>query len=68
MLKWFGRNSLDVMCLHIPIKGFVIILVTYFLRVSIDVQESVLYSGISFIITIFVMAPIIWGVNKYLRR
>lgn len=68
MLKWFGRNSLDVMCLHIPIKGFVIILVTYFLRASIDVQESVLYSGISFIITTFVMAPIIWGVNKYLRR
>lgn len=67
ILKWFGRNSLDVMCLHIPIKGFVIILVTYFLRVSIDVQESVLYSGISFIITTFVMVPIIWGVNKYLR-
>ena len=68
VLKWFGRNSLDVMCLHIPIKGFVIVIVTYFWYVSIDVQESILYSGISFIITILVMVPIIGGINKYLRK
>lgn len=68
VLKWFGRNSLDVMCLHIPIKGFVIIIVAYLLHVSIDVQENFLYSGISFVITIFIMAPIIWGINKYIRK
>lgn len=67
-LKWCGTNSLDIMSLHIPIKGVVIIVVGKLLAQSIDVSQSPLYSGISFIITLLVMIPIIILINKYIRK
>ncbi len=36
ILIWFGRNSLDVMCLHIPIKGISIILLARLLHMDED--------------------------------
>ena len=61
---WCGKNSLDIMCLHIPIKGVAVIAITKFLHLTFDLQENLLYSSIAFAITMIVMIPIILGINK----
>ena len=51
-LKWAGRKSLDIMCIHIPLKGICMILVAYLLHTSVScVSENLPYSSLSFIIT-----------------
>lgn len=66
--KWFGRNSLDIMCLHIPIKGVAIIAISRVLHLTLDIQENLLYSGLTFVITMIVMMPIILGINNFIRQ
>lgn len=65
---WCGKNSLDIMCLHIPIKGVVIIAIAKILQLTFDLQENLLFSGVAFVITMIVMAPIVLGINKYIRK
>lgn len=67
-IRWCGKNSLDIMCLHIPIKGVAIIVVAKALHLTFDIQENLLYSGVAFVITMVVMIPIILGINKYIRK
>ncbi len=55
MIKFCGRNSLHIMCLHIPIKGVVIIVVTKLFKPQVDVTTSFLYSFITFVITMFIL-------------
>ena len=54
-IKWCGRNSLDIMCLHIPVKGVAIILITKLFKPSIDVSSSYSYSMLAFVITMVVV-------------
>lgn len=67
-IKWCGTNSLDIMCLHIPIKGVAIIAVTKLLELSIDISTSWEYSSIVFIITILAMIPFVFFINRYIRK
>lgn len=67
-LSWCGKHSLDIMCLHIPIKGVAVILVGKFLHPVVDVQDSASMSAIAFAITMLVCIPIIFGINKYIRH
>lgn len=67
-LSWCGRNSLDIMCLHIPIKGFAIILATKLIHPTIEVSESGPLSAIVFIVTMLVCIPITIFINRYIRK
>lgn len=67
-LSWCGKNSLDIMCLHIPIKGVAVILVDKFLHPTVDVQDSASLSAIAFAISMLVCIPIIILINKYIRH
>lgn len=67
-IRWCGVNSLDIMCLHIPIKGVAIIVVSKILTQGTDVSQSAFLSTIPFIITLAVMIPIILLINRYIRK
>lgn len=67
-LSWCGKNSLDIMCLHIPIKGFAIILATKLIHPTIEVSESGPLSTIVFIVTMLVCIPITIFINRYIRK
>ncbi len=67
--KWAGIKSLDIMCLHIPLKGVCMILVGMAMHVSVDdVSCSNLYSLASFILTMigcwFVIRFVVENVAK----
>lgn len=67
-IKWLGRNSLDVMCTHIPVKGMLIILVAALLHVSSDfVSATFTLSSIVFIATMSVVVIITMLVNHIFR-
>lgn len=67
-IKWCGKNSLDIMCLHIPIKGVVIIALTTVLSFSFNIQDNLLYSSFAFVMTIAIMTPIVLCINKIIRK
>lgn len=53
-LKWFGRNSFNAMVIHNPIKGFMAVIVGgIFACGSAAVSQNILYSLVSFVITLF---------------
>lgn len=52
LLKWAGKSSLDIMCLHIPVKGVCMIVVAALVGITVDdVSMSSLWSGVSFLVT-----------------
>ncbi len=56
-IKWLGVNSLDVMCLHIPIKGVFVLIIAALLHTQTDVVSSCsLYSLCAFIPTVIVVS------------
>lgn len=64
-LRWYGRHSLELMCIHIPIKGIVIILITKLLNPQMDVSVSFIYSFIAFIATMGISVLVInYIINK----
>lgn len=68
-IKWLGKNSLDVMCTHIPIKGVIIIIVAALLHVTKDtVSSSLPMSSLVFVITMMVVMPLIVLVNMLFRK
>lgn len=55
-VKYMGRTSLDVMCLHIPVKGVAIIGVGILLHSTVDdISNNFGLSAIAFIITMIVV-------------
>ena len=65
--KWAGINSLDIMCLHIPLKGVFMILVAMTLHVTVDeVGNDYWYSLISFILTMISAWIIIRAIRRFL--
>lgn len=55
-IKWAGINSLDIMCLHIPIKGISMIGVAKALHLTIDdVSFNELYSALAFVPTMLLL-------------
>ena len=68
-LTWLGRYSLDVMSLHIPVKGIVIMLLAIVLSTNSDaISANFSVSLIALIITMLVIVPIILVVNRILKR
>jgi len=68
-IRWLGKNSLDVMCLHVPIKGVVAILIAKVLRTTVThISSSYLLSGAVFLITVSVSILIIIVINKRFRK
>ena len=68
-IKWLGKNSLDVMCTHIPIKGVFIIIVAVLLHVSQDaVSSSMPLSSLVFVATMMVVIVITIMVNHIFRN
>ena len=68
-LTWLGRYSLDVMSLHIPVKGIVIMLLASVLSMSSDaISANFSISLVVLGITLVVIVPIILVVNRILKR
>lgn len=67
-MKWCGINSLDILCLHIPVKGVTAIVVAKMLHPMVDESEDALSSAVAFMITMAVLVPIIHCINKYIRK
>ena len=67
-IKWIGENSFHVMALHNPIKGFVVVVVARGFQCSKElVENSYLYSGISFVITLIVTVVAVMMVRKLIK-
>lgn len=68
-LIWLGRYSLDVMSLHIPVKGVVILILAKILCGTTDaISENFFLSFIVLVITMLIITPIILLVNRLLKR
>lgn len=67
-LKWCGMNSLDIMCLHVPIKGVAIVILTFLLHLSIDVSENAALSAVVFVLTVTACVIITLLINGFIRR
>ena len=51
-LKWAGKKSLDIMCLHIPLKGVCMIFIAKYLHSNVDkVSDNYFYSLFAFLMT-----------------
>lgn len=66
-IKWLGRTSLDVMCLHIPVKGVVIVAITALLHPSAPVDKSFTWALLAYMITMFIVSIIVWCIDGYIR-
>jgi acyltransferase len=64
-IKWLGINSLDVMCLHIPIKGIFVIIIAVLLQVQVEAVSSTLkYSMVVFIPTVICVSMVIMIIQR----
>ena len=68
-LVWLGKYSLDVMSLHIPVKGIVIMLLAIAFSTNSDaISANFSISLVVLGITLVVIVPIILVVNRILKR
>lgn len=68
-IKWMGRNSLDVMCTHIPIKGVLVIIVGVLFKVgSSIIPYSLTLSFVVFVATLMAVVVVVHLVNLVFRR
>lgn len=64
-IKWIGENSFRVMAIHNPVKGFVVVAVAHLFHCSKEIVEnSYLYSGISFVVTLVVTVIAVIVIRK----
>lgn len=64
-IKWLGLHSLDVMCLHIPIKGVIIICLSYIMYLSADeVSNMYIPSLITLTITTIIVSVAILIIDR----
>lgn len=66
-LKWCGRNSIHIMCMHIPIKGVVAIALVKAIKYKGDISESYICSAIIFVVTMLVIWLLVRGL-EFCRR
>lgn len=60
-----GKSSLDIMSIHIPIKGIVIMAMAVLIHQSgNDISDSLLYSGLAFIVTMFIVDFLVLVISK----
>lgn len=69
LTKWFGRDSLDIMCLHIPVKGVVILVIAIILGKNSDyVSSHWLPAILVFIVTMLTVSILVQFINRYIRK
>ena len=69
LLIWFGKNSLDVMCLHIPAKGFAMIVIARLLTTSVDhISSHWDESLLAFAVTMIAVSAVILLINRFIRK
>lgn len=66
-IKWLGRTSLDVMCVHIPVKGVVIVAITALFHPSVPVDKSISWAFLAFVATMLIVSAIVWIIDGYIR-
>lgn len=60
-----GKSSLDIMSIHIPIKGIVIMGLAVLIHHSgSDISESLIYSGVAFVITMLIVDLMVHLISK----
>lgn len=60
-----GCDSLDIMSIHIPIKGIIIMLLAVVLHIKGGaISDSCKYSAIAFIITMIIVDVVVWAIKK----
>lgn len=70
-LKWAGINSLDIMCLHIPVKGVCMIGVAMLTHITVgNVGSHVNYSAMAFVLTMLIVWMVIrlFPVGKIVQK
>lgn len=70
-MKWAGINSLDIMCLHIPVKGICMIIVAVIVKETVDSVSCHLgFSFFAFLLTMLVVwiAMRLFPINKIIKR
>ena len=61
--KWAGVNSLDIMCLHIPIKGICMIAIAVCLKVTVDdISMDASLAAFAFVASMI----IIWTIIRFI--
>jgi fucose 4-O-acetylase-like acetyltransferase len=67
--KWWGRNSLDVMCTHIPIKGVFVLVVAAIAKVTTEEVTSTFWlSMIVFLATLVAVFVVVLLINRIFRK
>ena len=65
-ISWIGRNSFNMMAIHVPVQGFLCVILARLVHTSSDaISESMGYSGIVFIFTLAFCIPIMILINKF---
>lgn len=68
-LIWYGNYSLDVMCLHIPVKGVVMIVIAKLMSTDVEYLSS--HWGCAFavfMVTLICVNVVIQFINRHLRK
>ena len=66
---WCGQYSLDIMCLHIPVKGVIAIVIARLLHISVDaVSLEWLPASVVFILTMAIVSVMVVCINKWIRK
>ena len=69
-VQWIGCNSFYFMAIHVPVKGFVTVLVAKYFKLGSYrlVQVNMWYSLISFVISIAATAFVVYFINRSIAR
>ncbi len=68
-LAWLGRTSLDVMCLHVPIKGFLILALAAAMHsTAMAVGRNFLYALVVFAVTLLIVTVLVRWIDRGRER
>ncbi len=66
-LTYIGRNSFYYMAIHVPIKGFLMAILSKLLNTTPGaMSHDYLYSLLTFVLTLLVATPIVMAINSFL--
>lgn len=67
ILKWLGKNSLAIMCIHEPVKRILLVVVSKLSGMDVaTLRESVIISISITILLMLLLVPVIIGINRYI--
>ena len=68
-IQWIGNNSFYFMAVHVPIKGFVVVIVAKILKIDNVrlIQQGMTYSFVSFVVTLIVSFIVVAAINRWIN-